>query len=938
MIRPAIFPPRFFWLTVAAAGSLVLANAALRAQTWTNAAGGNWSVGSNWSGGVVPTSGPTTQLNFPSFLSSSYTATNDTGINPFVLNGLTLNNESSSTLTVTNAAGNGLQFAGTKPFIAMNGETGATISGATGTSFDLAGQVTIGGTGSGGLTIASSITGVGSLVINRPNSNFVGGTGLSGNLTFAGPLILQAGGLSFTSTSLGNGTLIVATVGVGLAGTGQLAGFTTLANPVLINSGATLNVVTASTITFNNGISGAGGGLSLGTQITVGSATLQAANTYGGATTVIAGRLTLSGLNGSITSGMSIDLFRNATLSLDNITANNPGRLPSAAVIDMARSAFTLTANSTVGNNAAQTIDTINGQGQATIQLRPTVNTAAVLTVNNFNRVDRGTFFAGALSGTLGGIPGNNVATILISSINGAPPANWLVGNGPSGKPTIGIIPFISSTNAGNSTFATYDSVAGIGVRPLNLNTEVVSTISLSSVQPNPALNVRVTVPTPGLAVPVTINSLVMSSANFFTNTGIWGFGGATGSLAVVSGAVMASGGTTLSPCLVNIGTINLDRAEGQFIAATSGFIVNSRVVGSNGITISSHASTDNLEMRLLNANNSFSGQVTINFGVLGVLQNANLGAAANPITLNGGQLRFIGDSDTMNRNITVGAAGGAIEMAPFAALGLSPAPPTSQFSRTLTVSGNISGTGSLVINGNPGPIDYNNPTTTGALTGGIVALTGNNSGYSGLPNISSGIVSVDNIDARLGAGPNLRLGPGQLTVTGTGPQTTAKNVYLWTPGVLGNGGSPVIVTAPGADLIVTGFVTDSGSSAGLTKSGPGMLTLTNTATYQQATTIGPPLDGGPASIAGGTLTLTNNGAITKTSFIRIYEGATLALRNDGAANLTNRLANVAVGMSGGTLSLVGATRAPSTETVGGLSVFGNLGTTISVAPGAGHG
>ena len=39
--------------------------------------------------------------------------------------------------------------------------------------------------------------------------------------------------------------------------------------------------------------------------------------------------------------------------------------------------------------------------------------------------------------------------------------------------------------------------------------------------------------------------------------------------------------------------------------------------------------------------------------------------------------------------------------------------------------------------------------------------------------------VSVDSVDARLGSGPNLQLGGGQLVVTGTGPQTTAKNIYL---------------------------------------------------------------------------------------------------------------------------------------------------------------
>jgi fibronectin-binding autotransporter adhesin len=889
------------------------------AQTWTSAANGNWTDGFNWSGGVPPSSTNSTQLTFPSFLAAGYTATNNTGILPFVLNGMTFNSESNSgNVTVTNAAGNGLQFAGTNPFITMSGPGPVSISG---TTVDLAGSVTIGGSGNGIVTVSSQITGAsGSLIVNRTGTNLLGPTVLSGiGNSFAGGVTLQSGGLSIAnSASLGSGSLNIATTGLGLAATGDLRTSTsiTVPNAITVNSGAILNIALGSVITSSAGISGPGG-INLGNLITTGTLTLQAASSYAGPTTVTSGTLTLSGANGAITSAAPvINLLRNSTLALDNAAGNNTNRITNTAAVNMARSNFTLAANATAGNNAAQTLDVVNGQGQNTFRINPSTNTSATLTINNLNRINRGTFFAGftSASGSLGGTPGNNVATLLIGNLNGAPPASSLIGGGAAGTTAVGVFPFITSdTNSGGggNSFATYDPTPGVGLRPLNLTTEVTSSFSLSSAPPLPAPNVRLTVASPGLAVTTAVNSLAVSGAN----SGLWGYGGATGTLTVNSGGVLASGG---SPIHLNVGTLDFGTVEGQIFATVSPVAVNARITGTNGITINSHATTENLETRLMNPANNFSGPVTVNFGVLSVLQNSNLGAAANAVVLNGGALRFIGDSETLAHDVTVGAAGGAIQMAPWMAQTTSTIPAVNLVTKTLTVSGSISGAGALSFNGNP------NGTM---LTGGTIVLTGNNSGYSGLANINAGVVSVDSIDGRLGTNPNLVLGGGQLLVTGAGAQSTAKNIYL--------SNASQINTAAGVDLTVNGFITQTLGS-GLNKLGPGGLTLTNTATYTGTTTIGPNLSTGLGSIPGGMLTLINNGALTNTSNVAINEGATLALRNDGTANLTNRVANVAVTFSGGTLSFTGAPGAASSELFGASTHSANLGSTISIAAGAG--
>src|SRR5262249_41925009 len=271
-----------------------------------------------------------------------------------------------------------------------------------------------------------------------------------------------------------------------------------------------------------------------------------------------------------------------------------------------------------------------------------------------------------------------------------------------------------------------------------------------SSAPPGPAANVRLTGASPGLAVSTAVNSLTVSGAN----SGLWGYGGATGSLTVASGGVMTSGGR---PIYLNFCKLHFGTAEGPVFATVSPVAVNARITGTNGITINSHSGTDNLETRLMNPANNFSGQVTVNFGVLSVLQNSNLGAASNPVVLNGGALRYIGDSDTLAHDLMVAPAGGAIQMAPWMAQTTSTTPAVNLVTKTLTVSGSISGPGALSLNGNP------NGTF---LTGGTIVLSGNNSSYSGLPNINSGIVSVDSIDGRLGTNPNLVLGGGQILVT----------------------------------------------------------------------------------------------------------------------------------------------------------------------------
>src|SRR5436309_2847025 len=108
---------------------LLTATAHAPAQfTWSNPAGGNWSVGSNWLDSTAPTPGATTNLTFgtPATQSATYTAANDIGATGtlFDLNALTVNN---TTGTVT-LAGNPLNFLGSNPTVTVAGAGGMVLS------------------------------------------------------------------------------------------------------------------------------------------------------------------------------------------------------------------------------------------------------------------------------------------------------------------------------------------------------------------------------------------------------------------------------------------------------------------------------------------------------------------------------------------------------------------------------------------------------------------------------------------------------------------------------------------------------------------------------------------------------------------------------------------------------------------------------------------
>ncbi|MGO4675465.1 autotransporter-associated beta strand repeat-containing protein, partial [Bosea sp. 2YAB26] len=203
-------------------------------------------------------------------------------------------------------------------------------------------------------------------------------------------------------------------------------------------------------------------------------------------------------------------------------------------------------------------------------------------------------------------------------------------------------------------------------------------------------------------------------------------------------------------------GTLNIGAASGQPAAAVGSLLAAEVAFGAaTGRIVFNHTSTAytfapkitgagalliEAGVTILTGTNTYSGGTNINGGVLSISRDANLGAVSGGLTLNGGTLKTTG-SFTSARDVTLGAAGGTIDT-----------------SGVLTLSGQISGPGSLFVNG-AGTLSLTGAQNVigGALTlGGSASPTleikggsltvGDPAGWAmGWNEVSSGLLRVSN-------------------------------------------------------------------------------------------------------------------------------------------------------------------------------------------------
>ncbi|MCF7731598.1 MAG: Ig-like domain repeat protein [Akkermansiaceae bacterium] len=275
--------------------------------TWATAASGNWSDASKWTNEAVPTiivapqagGRATYTLNFN--VAGTYTATHNLNAG-FLLN--RLNFGGATTIAGTNSlvlTNNGA----TLPQLNQNSTSGVTVS----VPLSLAANLTLGGTGSGSVSISGGISSAGSLTKNNSGTLTLSGAG-----TYSGGTTINSGSVSLGSTS--NTLLGTGTVTVNSPATLNLNGNNNLTNTFILNGATLINgnsfsanlngpVTMAATSTFDLGttgnmsiggiVSGTGGLTKKGTG--AGPLILSGNNSFTGPVTVQAGTLSVAALN-----------------------------------------------------------------------------------------------------------------------------------------------------------------------------------------------------------------------------------------------------------------------------------------------------------------------------------------------------------------------------------------------------------------------------------------------------------------------------------------------------------------------------------------------------------------------------------------------------------------------------------------------------------------
>ncbi|CAN5198166.1 hypothetical protein BH11PLA2_BH11PLA2_37550 [soil metagenome] len=368
-----------------------------------------------------------------------------------------------------------------------------------------------------------------------------------------------------------------------------------------------------------------------------------------------------------------------------------------------------------------------------------------------------------------------------------------------------------------------------------------------------------------------TTNGVIAPAASANFNSIRFNNGGGTdytlslsGANTIVSGGILvtanmgAGAGAAITGGTLTSGTTDLVITQLSFYKSLT---ITSQITGGIGLTTAGIGTT------VLAGVNTYTGQTVVGGGTLLASGTSSLPGynIANTVFVQGGGTLAVSTSDlgpwlpaditTLKANATFNAG---------SALGFDIA-----VGNSLTFSPNLSGVLGVTKNND-----------------GTLILTGS-SNFTGVTTINGGILSAGTI---ANAGSPSAIGAGADLVFGTGGtfQYTGSNASVDRGILLKFNGGVINVTTAGTSLSLSGLVYGVG---GLTKSGPGTLTISGTGNYS-----------GPTLVTAGTLTFSGANSIPSGNNLTIFQGATVSI---GAA-ATPTLAGLS---GGGTLSLGSATQ-----------------------------
>ncbi|MDR3404152.1 MAG: autotransporter-associated beta strand repeat-containing protein [Chthoniobacter sp.] len=453
---------------------------------------------------------------------------------------------------------------------------------------------------------------------------------------------------------------------------------------------------------------------------------------------------------------------------------------------------------------------------------------------------------------------------------------------------------------------------------------------------------------TNGTAGTVTVSGAQFANSITFANNVAVTLSGGTsitlGSGGSNSGIFIASGdnaaNTISTPVIFDASTSAFAFTNGGAGLLTVGAITGSATTGTQTITISS-ASSGGITLNGIIGNgsgggavalvinntgsgvttlsgvNTFTGGTTISGGTVNVVNNLNLGAAANAVTLNGGTLNAI-NGFTNTHVVTIGANGGTINVN-----GNAVQQVYFHTASTLTGSGPLTVTNTSGNIGNGVRID----TAQSGYTGNITMQNGGVFEYGIAGAVGSAATFTVNSTGELAVNVGVTL-PNTITVANGGTisfENGTTGVFSGSTITLTSGTATIglrdyynLTTARGGTISgkltgAGGILVNAGGGSG------GTLTLTGANNYTGATTI----NNSNVTVSGASGTIGSSSAYA-------LNGSVLTLDNTGG-NVDRLKDTAGVAMaSGGGLTLTGNATTNTTETVGALAIgTGNSTMTI---------
>lgn len=661
-------------------------------KEWDGSSSSTWSTNSNWTTSGAPSSTQIALFNTLGVATSNVSLTGNTTIA-----GVRFGSGGNVTYTIT--GNNTLTLAGTVPYIQQQNSRDQILSPQT---LALSNNTVADITGSGNLTLGSTITGTvnlikdgtgaGKLILTGTNTLSGGvyinnGTVVAantsalgtGNTTVSGGATLElSGGVSPANTIFVSGTGVVSG-NVSQGAIHNIGGTNTLSGTIVETGATTFAADTGTTLNLTGNLTGtntattfAGAGNIVVSKIYTGTGTVDInstgtvtysgttnANTNTGTTTVNSGTLALGKTAGT-------------TAIAGNLVVNNSGTVQLNAANQIAD-----TASVTLNNSATLNL---NGNAETLGQLTSTSGTSAValgagaLTLSGPNNTNSN--YAGTITGT-------SASSLNVSGTGKV----YLSGNNSS---------FAGNTNVTNGTLNASGSNSVLG-------TGNVTVSSSGNLQLQGGIS---------LANTVSINGTGTSGngaiENFAGNNTIAGGITVAGASRIQSdsGSLTVSGNVALGANTLTAGGVG-DISITGLIAGTGGLTKD----GAGSLTLS-------------HSGNTYTGPTVISAGDVIAAANNTINNTAALTVATGAALRLQTFSETVG-SIT---GGGQIDFGTSGVLTLS--------AGSTTFSGSFAGTGELIIGPGASLIlgaNFSDPNLKITLAGGSLYLNGKNSTFGAL-------------------------------------------------------------------------------------------------------------------------------------------------------------------------------------------------------------